>query len=409
MRKTIVLLTVISFLATGLIPAFAGVALADAPVINRDYAGLESPGLYYPDPYGLFWDLTRGDLTISYKLDMSGFTPPQGNQDWTEIGLYSSSGRTGWINSGAPGAYLGDTDLHDSNDKLSLNSVFRENEEWSYNATGPETLISDWGIPWKPWLNCGIWFDRGHVDTGQSQQGGLYDGGTYNTGGVYDVSITYHAIDNAAGTMFATVNGVPTGFYSASHQGDPDYSPVGKTFYGDMTREAVYAKVMGEGVKISDFSISGCPGEPQLYGIWPTTAEQGESLKDMFFNGAQFRDVPITAQLSNPNTGETAVAGRTVYVANFQIRADIDIPETATVGLWDADCWHNDDTEAVATLPQSFMVTNATPRINAIDNNHCRPGANITMAVTGKYFRNTPMTIKLLRGGEILEGKNIKW
>jgi PKD repeat protein len=45
--------------------------------------------------------------------------------------------------------------------------------------------------------------------------------------------------------MFATVNGIPTGFYTpAYHAGQPDYYPAGLSFKGDMTRMQVFAGII---------------------------------------------------------------------------------------------------------------------------------------------------------------------
>jgi hypothetical protein len=77
----------------------------------------------------------------------------------------------------------------------------------------------------------GIWFDRDGVNATQAASWGAVDGGTYNTGGIYNVVITYHAINATTATMFATINGIQQGFWTNHYATPaPDIYPAGLSF-----------------------------------------------------------------------------------------------------------------------------------------------------------------------------------
>jgi len=66
----------------------------------------------------------------------------------------------------------------------------------------------------------------------------------YNTGGIYKVVVTFHAVNSTHGTMFNTVNGIKTGFYADEWKNaEPEYYPAGKSFEGDLTRLRVFISV----------------------------------------------------------------------------------------------------------------------------------------------------------------------
>ena len=48
--------------------------------------------------YGSSWDLTQGDMVITYELDMSEYVPPMWNTAWSSIGV--GGGAWGWMASG---------------------------------------------------------------------------------------------------------------------------------------------------------------------------------------------------------------------------------------------------------------------------------------------------------------------
>lgn len=75
-------------------------------------------------------------------------------------------------------------------------------------------------------LSYGVWFDR-DTPSGSSQVGSQIVFG--ETGGFYDIDITYHAVDADTATMFATINGVQQGFYING----VDFTPAGLSFTSD--------------------------------------------------------------------------------------------------------------------------------------------------------------------------------
>ena len=113
--------------------------------------------------------------------------------------------------------------------------------EGDYDCLVPGTVVSPFGSG----DNYGIWFDRDTVDQWQATYWGAVNGGTYNTGGIYTIVIQYHAINANLGTMFATVNGIQTGFYAAGWKNQqPDSYPAGLSFKGDMTRMQVFEGII---------------------------------------------------------------------------------------------------------------------------------------------------------------------
>lgn len=79
----------------------------------------------------------------------------------------------------------------------------------------------------------GIWFDR-DGGTGSTVVGGdsvVSDG----TPGLYDVVVTYHAVDANTATMFATVNGIQQGFYVGGYPNN--FTVAGKSFTSDSLDE----------------------------------------------------------------------------------------------------------------------------------------------------------------------------
>lgn len=247
----------------------AGIASAQTTI---NYGALTlNPG-YSATNFSEVWDLTQGDLVLSYTIDMTGIVQPGPWQtSYTEVGLRQigasnfnpgpwntyQGGAGGWLTS-----LVGDLTPNPNNqnlhDKHNL-SASGGRGELDYDATAPGTVVS----PIGSYANYGIWFDRDGVDQWQAQGWGAVDGGTYNTGGVYDVVITYHAINSGLGTMFVTLNGIATGFFTPNwHAGAPDYFPAGLSFKGDMAKMQVFAGLWAPSssygpVALSDLEVNG--------------------------------------------------------------------------------------------------------------------------------------------------------
>lgn len=217
--------------------------------------------------YNDIFDLTTSDLTIQYTLDMSGYIPPaMWNTAWISVGIYG--GASGWMSSGAPAAHFDNEKDYDysvpkdgikdpaldMDDKHNLGAPPTRWDESSYDATDPNTVVPPFGTG----DNYGIWFDRDGVDPWQPSMWGMVDGGNYNTGGIYNIFISYHAINSTLGTMFASVNGIQPGFNIAGwHSGQPDIWPAGKSISGDLTQLKIFADGLPPEVIISDITVQG--------------------------------------------------------------------------------------------------------------------------------------------------------
>ena len=226
------------------------------------------------------WDLTQDDLTLSYTIDMSQINQP-GTWDtfvwqWTtyvEVGL-RGEGASNW-NPGPFGVYQGncggwmvsDSDVWTDGDGFNEygtdpDSTQDLDDKHALQASGGrgegdyDVLDNDWDTVLSPFgsgNNHGIWFDRDGVDQWQANHwGNLGHGGVgsgdglrYNTDGIYDIVITYHAINDGLGVMFATVNGYPQAFYLSTDpwNGPPTNYPAGLSFKGDMKHMQVFAGI----------------------------------------------------------------------------------------------------------------------------------------------------------------------
>lgn len=204
------------------------------------------------------WDLTMGDLTLSYRVDMSAIE----SAGWSavEVGLrevgapnLDPSLKGGWMQSNY--RYLSS-----DNYKQDKNDFHLLRKHWLYtyyDATDPNTLVR----PFMSHACYGFWFDRTGVSLEEAKIWGNIDGATYNTSGVYDIVITYHALDATTATMFATINGIQQGFYiSGWKNAEPEFYPAGRSFTGDMTQMQVFYGRGGGGggsVTLSDITVNG--------------------------------------------------------------------------------------------------------------------------------------------------------
>jgi hypothetical protein len=200
----------------------------------------------YEKYFGHVWDLTKSDLVVSYKIDLTGIEPSSANAaSWTSVGV--TGGASGWMTSGAPA--LSETEnrdetIFDPEDKHVLGAPNREDES-SYDVLivdGKPQIVSP--LPIKdPSANYGIWFDRDGCDP--TQVWGAFDGQTYNTQASYQIQVNYHYdTDLKLGTIFATINGIETGFYANNvTNNQPDYYPVGKSIAGDLKSLKVFVKL----------------------------------------------------------------------------------------------------------------------------------------------------------------------
>lgn len=440
MRKSIVALVIFSFLIVavlGTAPAFG--ADTTAPVIKKDYPSMSAPVSYkYVDPDGANWDLTRGDLTVSYTMDMSNYAPKaEENTETSMVGIWGSPGIPfGWMSSCAPGAYTQNSEIFNQNDKFFLTWPVLDRAEGDYGAyiasgksndwANIQLVDNNWFPPWWSWGkglgdNYGFYFDRGQANTDKATNWGLEKGKTIETGGKYDVSITYHALGANNGVMFATINGVQQGFFGTSPlTGKPQYMPVGKLFNGAQDWVQVFVELNGAGVNIYNFKATGSPRVPAVVGVDPGFGLQGDNL-DPRVNGESFRDVGIAVNFLKANaTGdgdavpvEAFAADPVTYLLNswgHTVLAHLKIPDDATPGPWNVTYKHSDD-PVVARMNNAFTVTAPPPEITSVSVNHAKRKQTVHMKINGKFFRNprAGITVQLKRYNEMINGTNIKW
>ena len=233
-----------------------------------------SPNINFSDVY----DLTAGDLTLSYTLDMTAGAQTGPNETpYVEIGLrevgadnfnpglfdtYQGSAG-GWMTS-LVGDLATDPNNLDLDDKHNLSaSGARGEQDYDVRYSDFDLVVGPYGT----YSNQAIWFDRDGVDPYQAADPLSIDGAPYNTGGIYEIEIRYHAIDATLGVMFATINGVPQSFDTSV--GGLGGEPAGLSFKGDMTQMQVFA---------GSWFTSGASGEVVAYDI--CTGQWGPVVTD---------------------------------------------------------------------------------------------------------------------------------
>lgn len=229
--------------------------------VTADYGDLSMTANQYRT-FDDVWDLTKGDLTLSYDLDLSGINSyPDGETAWTSVGI--SGGARGWMSSGSPRSLFQDPTREDYVDKHFLKDM-DDHDELSYDSTSPNVVSKPLGT----YSSYGIWFDRNGINPKQAGNWGMIDGKTFNTAGKYRVVLTFHAIDSKSGTMFATVNGVQTGFYTNNWLNvEPNIYPAGKSISGDLTQVQIHASQWTPSAqfgtaRLSAIAVTGVPGKP---------------------------------------------------------------------------------------------------------------------------------------------------
>ena len=195
------------------------------------------------------FDLTAGDITLSYTIDMTGVTQTVAwETPWVEVGLrtfgyadYNPNDQGAWMVSsvGVVNPSPGNQGL---NDKHNL-SEFVAHGETYYDVNDQGQVVAPFGSQ----QNHGIWYNRDSVDPFQAltwTNSGV-NINRINTGGIYNIVLTYHAINGTLGTVFATINGVQQGFYAPASPGfgaglEPENYPAGLSFSGDLTQMQVF-------------------------------------------------------------------------------------------------------------------------------------------------------------------------
>jgi hypothetical protein len=243
--------------------------------VTLSYNSLTLTDSFQSTHFNDIWDLTGCDLDITYKVDLSHLTQSAPTESiFLQIGIREQGdldfnpgnpspapgGKGGWMLSTigdlGPGGVEPVADLDDHHLLQSAADVY----ELGYDATAANTIVAPFGT----YQSHGLWFDRDAVSPDQAMQVTSIDGGTYNTGGVYRIAIRVHALEPRLGTMFATVNNVPQGFFRTVWANTlPDIYPAGLSLSGDVTRMQVFvglnrqAGVSGD-VLVSELRVAGC-------------------------------------------------------------------------------------------------------------------------------------------------------
>jgi hypothetical protein len=253
---------------------------------TMDYEDVVLTGGSQNGHFNEWWDLTAGDITISFTYDATGLVDDASAHAWAEIGVRSACSNdfnpVGQLNENV-GVWLA-TDYDwtpntfepdptgspslDTDDKMILQKRGGQGEG-SYDL--PST-------PPNPWANHAVWFDRDSVDQWQALMWGAIDGVTYNTGGTYEVVIKLQAMTDTTGEAYMTINGEPQGFYDPNwHSGPADLMPAGMTFTGDMTHLKVFYGLYGYGaihnVAFNDISVEGFLTDPPLAPCYERTMD----------------------------------------------------------------------------------------------------------------------------------------
>ena len=136
---------------------------------------------------------------------------------------------------------------------LMASTAVQATDETAYNVMPNGTIVAPFGTN----ASYGIWYDRDTVDPwqdadpttptpgGSAVPWGSVNGGTYNTGGIYNIAIAYHAVNATTATMFATINGIQQGFWTNGYATPaPNIYPAGLSFTGDMTDLQVFSSFL---------------------------------------------------------------------------------------------------------------------------------------------------------------------
>jgi hypothetical protein len=265
------LLLVLLAVAAGLSLLGGMPSRAASPPTTLHYGDRTLSGGFESGDISVGWDLIACDLEIAATVDLTGMVDELGGDAhaWSELGAralgygnfnptWGAEGAGVWLatdydwaaNTFAPDP-VGSPTL-DMDDKLILQKAGGHGE-------GDYNLPS---IPPIPSNNHRFWFDRDGVDPYQAASPLAVDGGTYNTGGTYDVVITMHSTAPTSGTAYMTINGLNQGFETDANWNTMELSPAGMTFTGDMAQMQVFYGLYGYGathsVVFRDITVTGC-------------------------------------------------------------------------------------------------------------------------------------------------------
>lgn len=253
--------------------SFAGIPSASAASIpvTVNEGNVTLTGGYQAGNFPEIWDLTAGDMTVSFMYNANGLKDVAGAHAWAELGIrdmttadnFNPDGKGVWLATDydwTVGTFAPDptgSPTLDMDDKLILQKTSGQGEG-AYNLPS---------VPPAPGNNYRFWFDRDGVDQWQATSPLAVDGGTYNTQGLYNIVMTLHATTATTGTAYMTINGLAQGFETDGNWNTIELTPAGMTFSGDMTRMQVFYGLYGYGaihsVAFNDIQVTGAPTVPE--------------------------------------------------------------------------------------------------------------------------------------------------
>jgi hypothetical protein len=231
-----------------------------------NYGDINLSGGFQSGHFIDFWDLTTSDITINFTYDGNGLVDDAEAHAWAQLGVRSPCGQDfnpTWMTEGS-GVWLSTdydwtvntfdpdtTPTLDLDDKLILQKGGGKGEA-DYNLPS---------APPNPGANHRVWWDRDGVDPYQNPE-------TANTGGIYQIVITLHAIDASNGTAYMNIRGLDQGFETDGNWNTIELTPAGITFTGDMEHLQVFYGLYGYGathsVAFTDIIVDGVTTDPPL-------------------------------------------------------------------------------------------------------------------------------------------------
>ena len=372
-------------------------SMLEAQIVNYGNLTLNNPPnsyeAYQLGPNTQWWDLTKGDLILTYSIDLSGVSQTSASETpYVQVGIRQQGaanfnpgpfntyqgGAGGWMTS-LVGDLATNPVLSDLDDKHNLNASGGRGEG-DYDATDPNTVVAPFGT----FINHAIWFDRDGVDATQATCVNNIDGVTYNTGGVYEIEVTYHAVSPTLGTMFATVNGEATGFwtgsYSCSDKGD--INPAGLSFKGDMTTMQPFAGVWWTSgasgtVQLNNITLNGTTGDVLVpVELTSLQANAGDGVVTLNWTTASetenlgfhvYRSLQSDGQYQRISEEIISGAGNSAETHNYSfIDADVESGRSYFYKIADVDfdgnmTFHGPVSVAVEALPADYSLAQNFP------------------------------------------------